>query len=170
MNNEKTVENCLRIFMKKFLAVIAVGISLILLNSCAKPTVVNVTMPEDEKLNCEELENAVAETQKIKKDAEYHKEGTGGNMARIMLFWPAWAQTLHNADVAIQAANDRNYHLINIMKEKKCKGVDNINSQISKSTTSTDSVSGELKILKEMYDSGDLTQEEYKKAKKKVLE
>ena len=56
------------------------------------------------------------------------------------------------------------------MKKKNCKGVDNINAQISKSTTSTDNVAGQLKILKEMYDSGDLTQEEYTKAKKKVLE
>ena len=156
--------------MKKVLRILILGTSLILLNSCAKPTVVNVVMPEDEKLNCEELENAVAEAQKIKKDAEYAREATGGNVARLMLFWPAGAQTLHNADVAIQAANDRNYHLINIIKKKNCKGVDNINAQINKSTTSTDNVAGQLKILKEMYDSGDLTQEEYTKAKKKVLE
>ena len=156
--------------MKNFLWTMVICISLILLHSCAKPTVVNVIMPEDEKLNCEQLENAVSETQKIKKDAEYAKEGTGGNVARVMLFWPAWAQTLHNADVAIQAANDRNYYLINIMKKKNCKGVDNINAQINKSTISTDNVAGQLKILKEMYDSGDLTQEEYTKAKKKVLE
>ena len=155
--------------MKKFLSILVLGISLILLNSCAKPTVVNIVVPGDEKLNCEQLENAVAETQKIKKDAEYAREATGGNVARLMLFWPAWAQTLHNADVAIQATNDRNYHLINIMKKKNCKGVDNINAQINKSTTSTDNIAGQLKILKEMYDSGDLTQEEYIKAKKKVL-
>ena len=156
--------------MKKFLGVLVLGINLILLNSCAKPTVVNIVVPGDEELNCKQLENAVAETKKIKKDAEYAKEGTGGNITRIMLFWPAWAKTLHNADVAIQAANDRNYHLIKIMKKKNCKGVDNINAQINESTTSTDNVTGQLKILKEMYDSGDLTQEEYKKAKKKVLE
>ena len=153
--------------MKNWVVII---ILLNLLYSCAKPTVVNVVLPEDDKLNCGQLEDAVAETQKIKKDAEYAKEGTGGNVARMMLFWPAWAQTLHNADVAIQAANDRNYHLINIMKKKNCKGVDNINAQINKSTTSTDNVAGQLQILKEMYDSGDLTKEEYTKAKEKVLE
>ena len=156
--------------MKNILEILVLCVSLILINACAKPTVVSTFMPGDNKLNCEQLENAVAETQKIKKDAEYAKEGTGGNMARVMLFWPAWAQTLHNADVAIQAANDRNFHLINIMKKKNCKGVDNINAQINKSTTSTDNVAGQLKILKEMYDSGDLTEEEYKKAKKKALE
>ena len=156
--------------MNKLLEIFILGTIIILLNSCATPTVVNVVVPGDEKLNCKQLENEIAETQKIKRDAEYAKEGTGGNVTRLMLFWPAWAQTLHNADIAIQAANDRNFHLINIMKKKNCKGVDNINAQINKSTTSTDNVAEQLKILKEMYDSGDLTQEEYTKAKKKVLE
>ena len=156
--------------MKRFLGILVLCVGAILLYSCAKPTVVNIVLPGDEKLNCEQLENAVAETQKIKKDAEYAREGTGGNVARLMLFWPAWAKTLHNADVAIQAANDRNYHLINIMKKKNCKDVDNINAQINKSTTSTNNVVGQLKELKEMYKSGDLTKEEYKKAKKKILE
>ena len=56
---------------------------LYLLNACAKPTVVNVAMPEDDKLNCEELENAVAEAQHFKRKAEYAKDSTGGNAARI---------------------------------------------------------------------------------------
>ena len=81
----------------------------------------------------------------------------------------AWAKTIHNADVAIQAANDRNFHLIKIMKKKNCKGVNSINAQINKSTISTENVAGQLKILKEMYDSGDLTKEEFNKAKKKLL-
>ena len=155
--------------MKKFLVILVLGIGLIFLGSCAKPTVVNIVMPGDEKLNCEQLENEIAETQKIKKDAEYAKEATGGNVTRLILFWPAWAQTLHNADVAIQAANDRNYHLIKIMKKNNCKGVDNINAEIKKSTTSTDNVAAQLKVLKEMYDSGDLTKEEFEIAKKRVL-
>ena len=41
---------------------------------------------------------------------------------------------------------------------------------MTNTTIYTNNVAGQLKILKEMYDSGDLTQEEYKKAKKKVLE
>ena len=156
--------------MKNFLSILILGSSLIFLNSCAKPTVVNTVLPEDDKLNCEQLENEVAETQKIKKDAEFAKEGTGGNITRMLLFWPAWAQTLHNADVAIQAANDRNFHLIKLMKKKNCKGVDSVNAQINTSSNSTDNIAGQLKILKEMYDSGDLTKEEFTKAKKKILE
>ena len=141
---------------------------MILLNLCAKPTVINVVMPGDDKLNCEQLENAVAESQKIKREAEYVKDGTGGNLARAMLFWPAWAQTLHNADVAIMAADDRNYHLIKLMKKKKCKGVDTINAKIV-GVTDKNNVVSQLKDLNEMYKSGVLTKEEFEMAKKKVL-
>ena len=156
--------------MKKLRGILVFGISIILLNSCAKPTVVNVVLPGDDELNCEQLENAVAESQKIKREAEYAKEGTGGNVTRLLLFWPAWAQTLHNADVAIIAANDRIYHLFNIMKKKKCGGVDKIEAQITNTATSINNITGQLKELKEMYKSGDLTEEEYKKAKNKILD
>ena len=155
--------------MKKFLGILVFSVSIILLDACAKPTVVNVVLPGDEELNCEQLENAVAESQKIKRDAEYAAEGTGGNVTRLLLFWPAWAKTLHNADVAIMAANDRIYHLFNIMKKKSCSAVDKIEAQITNTTTSI-SITEQLKELKEMYKSGDLTKEEYKKAKKKILD
>ena len=153
--------------MKKFIGILVLSISIILLNTCAKPTVVNIALTGDNELDCEQLENAVAESQKIKREAEYAKEGTGGNVTRLILFWPAWAKTLHNADVAIRAADDRIYHLFNIMKKKRCDDTDKIEAQI----TSTEiSITEQLKDLKEMYKSGYLTKEEYKKAKKKILD
>ena len=155
--------------MKKFLVILVLAIGPILIHSCAKPTVVNVTMPEDEKLNCEQLENAVAEAQKLKRDAEYAKDATGGNVTRMLLFWPAWAQTLHNADVAIMAADDRSYHLVKIMKEKKCKNINIVSAEMEKTTSASENIADQLKTLKELYDSGGLTKEEYKKAKEKIL-
>ena len=155
--------------MKKFLVILVLGSSLILLNLCAKPTVVNVVIPGDEKLNCEQLENAVAESQKIRRDAEFAKEGTGGNVARMLLFWPAWARTLHNADVAIIAADDRIYHLIKLMKKKKCKGVDVINAKIEEDKKSSNNIVEQLKDLNDMRNSGILTDEEFEIAKKKTL-
>ena len=136
-----------------------------LLLSCATPEVVIVKDPTDGIKNCEQLENLVAETQKFKRDALYEKENTGGNMARMILFWPAMATTYYNADKAIRAANDRTYHLLKIMKKKNCKNVDLVNSEILK--TSTGTIVGQLNMLKEMYKSGDLTKEEFIKAKKK---
>ena len=152
--------------MKRLLIIFILGANIIFLGNCAKPTVVNIALPGDEELNCRQLEDAVAESQKIKREAEFAKEGTGGNITRIVLFWPAWAQTLHNADVAIRAADDRNYHLLKIMKKKKCNNISDIKDVIANTRT----ISGQLKDLKEMYDDGYLTKEEYGKAKKKLLD
>ena len=98
----------------------------------------------------------------------FEKDNTGGNMARMIIFWPAMATTFYNSDKAIRAANDRTYHLLKIMKNKNCKNVDLVNSEILKNSTET--VAGQLNLLREMYKSGDLTKEEFSKAKKKVLE
>ena len=136
--------------------------------SCASPKVVEIKNPLDEKKTCKELESSVAEAQKFKRDALYEKNNTGGNMARMLIFWPAMATTFHNADKAIRAANDRTYHLLKIMENKNCKNVDLVNSTILRNSTET--IAGQLNLLKEMYKSGDLTREEFSKAKKKVLE
>ena len=156
--------------MKKFQGILVLIVSVILLYACAKPTVVNVVLPGDKELNCKQLEDAVAESQKIKREAEYAKEGTGGNITRGMLFWPAWAKTLHNADVAVRAADDRIFHLFKIMKKKSCTNVDKIEAQILNIENKKITITQQLKELKEMYKSGDLTKEEYKKAKKKILD
>ena len=154
--------------MKKFLAVLIIGLGLILLISCAKPTVVDVVMPKDEKLNCEQLKDGYVETRRFKQEAETVKElNSGGNMTRTMLFWPALLQTLHNADVAIRAANNRAYHLIDIMKNKNCTDADKLYSELTRSDTIT--VSFEINRLNKLYKRGVLTEEEFKQAKKKVL-
>ena len=147
------------------------------LSSCAKPTVVEVIQPNDNKLNCDELKEELIDTQKIKEEAEFSKD-SGGNMARVILFWPAWAQSLHNADEAILAANNRKHHLIKILKKKKCKDADLFIAKIKDTPTvnpiknkkKVNDVASQLKILKELYDSGDLTEEEYTKAKKKIID
>ena len=100
--------------MKKLLNIFILSAIILILNSCAKPTVVEIVQPNDDKLSCEELKTEIADVQKIIEEAEFSKD-SGGNYARVILFWPAWAQSLHNADEAILAANDRKYHLIKIM-------------------------------------------------------
>ena len=157
--------------MLRFFKVLIILLSLFFLNFCAKPTVVEVSQPTDEKLNCEELKDEIADAQKVKRDAEYSKD-TGGQMTRALLFWPAWAQSLHNADKAIQAANDRTFHLIKIMKAKNCRNVDAVNAKVfsqDANNKNKNNIAEQLKILKELYDSGDLTEEEFKEAKSRVL-
>ena len=52
------------------------------------------------------------------------------------------------------------------MKKKKCNNISDIKDVIANTRT----ISGQLKDLKEMYDDGYLTKEEYGKAKKKLLD
>ena len=65
------------------------------------------------------------------------------------------------------------------MKEKKCSDIKKIEARIIASAaykditinnSTTNNIAEQLKIIKEMYDAGDLKEEEYKKAKEKVLQ
>ena len=141
---------------------------LITLNSCAKPTVIDVSMPNDKNLNCDELNYEFNETRRFKKEAQDVKEvNTGGNMTRTILFWPALVKTLHNVDVAIRAADARAYHVVNIMRDKKCKNANKHYSELNKTISLT--LSFEIKRLNQLYKRGILTEEEFIQAKKKVL-
>ena len=141
------------------------------ISSCAKPLVVETIQPGDVLLNCTELKQEIDETNKIKQEAEFSK-ASGGNFARAILFWPAWAQSLNNADDAILAANNRSFHLIKVMRKKKCPGAENLKANIidkPKSVVETN-LAEQLKTLKDLYEDGHLSEEEYTKAKKKIID
>ena len=139
----------------------------IIFSNCAKPTVVSVKMPGDSNLNCEDLKNEYHETRRFKEEAIFAKNA-GGNTARAMLFWPALLKTMHNADVAIKAANDRAYHVLEIMKKKNCKAADKLFLELTK--TSSLKISDEIIKLNTLYKKGILSKEEFEQAKKKILE
>ena len=145
----------------------------ILLYSCAKPTVVEVVQTGDELLNCTELKQEIEETNKIKDEAEFSKD-SGGNIARAILFWPAWAQSLNNADDAMIAANNRSFHLIKLMRKKNCPGAEDLKAKIAdkpiKENVSGSNLADQLKTLKELYEDGHLSEEEYTKAKQKIID
>tara|TARA_B110000495_G_C22895044_1_gene522158 strand:+ start:271 stop:738 length:468 start_codon:yes stop_codon:yes gene_type:complete len=143
-------------------------IILINLGSCAKPTVVDISTPNDKNLNCDELSDEFNETRRFKKEAQNVKEiNSGGNMTRTILFWPALLKTLHNADVAIKAADARAYHIVDIMKDKKCENAGKLYSELNKTISIT--LSFEIKRLNQLYKRGIITEEEFIEAKKKIL-
>ena len=144
-------------------------ICLVFVKGCAKPEVVNIKQPNDYNLDCNGLEISIEEAQKLKKDANYAKSGTGGNVSRLILFWPAWAQSLHNADKAIVAADNRIYHLKKIMKNKNCKNIKALNASTGENNLSSQDVAGQLRALRDLKESGDLTEDEFQKAKEKIL-
>jgi len=103
-----------------------VVMSLLWVSGCAEPTVVDVVMQGDQELSCGQLKNAYAEAERFKKEADSKKGFTGGNTARAILFWPAIVGTHMNSNEAIQAADSRRVHLINVMRSKKCAGLQNL--------------------------------------------
>jgi hypothetical protein len=151
--------------MKNFLNILV--ISFVLLISCAKPTVVNIVLPDDDKLNCEKLENAVADAQEFRRKAIAVTGNTGKNQAAAILFWPALMMTYVNASEAIVAANERSVHLINIMQDKNCKKVDKVLAHIASTprVQSLKDLSEAYKNLNELYKSGALTEDEFRKEK-----
>ena len=155
--------------MKNYLGILV--LSFVLLISCAKPTVVNIVLPDDNKLNCEKLENSVADAQEFRRKAIAVTGNTGKNQAAAMLFWPALMMTYLNASEAIVAANERSVHLINIMQDKNCKNVDKVLAHIASTprVQTLKDLSETYKSLLDLYQSGGLTEKEYNTQKTKVL-
>ncbi len=155
--------------MKNFLNILV--ISFVLLISCAKPTVVNIVLPDDDKLNCEKLENAVADAQEFRRKAIAVTGNTGKNQAAAILFWPALMMTYVNASEAIVAANERSVHLINIMQDKNCNNVDKVLAHIASTprVQTLKDLSEAYKNLNELYKSGALTEDEFVREKRQVL-
>jgi phage terminase large subunit-like protein len=135
--------------MKNFLNILV--ISFVLLISCAKPTVVNA--------------------QEFRRKAIAVTGNTGKNQAAAILFWPALMMTYVNASEAIVAANERSVHLINIMQDKNCKKVDKVLAHIASTprVQSLKDLSEAYKNLNELYKSGALTEDEFRKEKIQVL-
>ena len=155
--------------MRNFLSILI--ISFVLLISCAKPTVVNIALPTDDKLNCKKLENGVADAQEFRRKAIAVTGNTGKNQAAAILFWPALMMTYVNASEAIVAANERSVHLINIMQDKNCKNVDKVLAHIASTprVQTLKDLSEAYKNLNELYKSGALTEDEFRKEKIQVL-
>ena len=157
--------------MKKVIITLILGLNLILLNSCAKPTVVNVTLPEDNELNCEKLEDALGDAQAFRKKAMEATGSTLDTQLRGVFFWPSLMMTYANAHEAIVAASERSIHLINIMEKKNCKNLDSILVEVQTTfrVQNLKDLNETYKSLNELYKSGALTEKEFIAHKKKVL-
>ena len=155
--------------MKYFLSILV--LSIVLLNSCAKPTVVNVVLPEDKNLNCEQLETSITDAQEFRRKAIAVTGNTPQNQARGMLFWPALMVTYLNAHEAIVAANERSVNLINLMLDNNCNNSEKVLKRVSSTPRlqTLKDLSQAYRDLKELYESGALTDDEFRIEKKQIL-
>ena len=157
--------------MKNFLKIFILIIGLVLLNSCAKPTVVNVVLPKDKNLNCEQLETSITDAQEFRRKAIAVTGNTPQNQARGFLFWPALMVTYHNAHEAIVAANERSINLINLMLDNNCNNSEKVLKRVSSTPRlqTLKDLSQTYRDLKELYESGALTDDEFRREKKLIL-
>tara|TARA_B100000686_G_C16707909_1_gene927409 strand:- start:66 stop:539 length:474 start_codon:yes stop_codon:yes gene_type:complete len=155
--------------MKSFLGILI--LSIFLLFSCAKPTVVNVVLPNDKDLSCKQLETSITDAQEFRRQAIGVTGNTPQNQARGMLFWPALMATYLNAHEAIVAANERSVNLINLMSDKNCDNSEKVLKRVASTPRlqTLKDLSQAYKDLKELYESGALTDVEFRKEKKQVL-
>ena len=94
-------------------------ILLLICTSCAAPTVINIIGPNDNNLNCEELNKEIIKANQYADDAlEAQKMSKPHNIAALLFFFPGAGVTMMNVERAAKAAKDRAIHL-NKLKEKK---------------------------------------------------
>ena len=157
--------------MKKLFGILVLVLNLILLNSCAKPTVVVVVMPDDNKLSCEKLASAIVDAQNFRDKALAVTGNTPQNQLRAILFWPALAVTYTNAHEAIVAATGRSIHLVNIMLDKDCENADNLLKRVQTSirVQSLGDLVKAYEKLNELYNSGGLSENEYEIERRRIL-
>ena len=157
--------------MTKAITILILSLIFISLNSCAKPNVVNVKLPQDNEMNCEKLEDSLADAQKFRNKAIEATGATVDNQLRGLFFWPALMVTYANAHEAIVAATERSLHLINIMEKKNCKNLDGLldEVQITLRVQTLKELNETYKSLNELYKSGALSEDEFKTQKRKVL-
>ena len=78
--------------MKKILSSFAL---LLILTSCASPTVVNVIGPNDSSMSCKELSKEIALANKYFNDAQKQKKmGTPENIGALIFFLPGMGVTM----------------------------------------------------------------------------
>jgi hypothetical protein len=146
--------------LKLMKRIITIILAIFFITACGKPEVVQIAQPNDEKLVCSDLKLAILEAEQFKKKAMAQREGTAANVTRNLVFWPSLVGTMLNADKAIQAAEDRIYHLQVISIKKKC----GITIKIKQT-----GLISQLKELKQLRETGALTEKEYIAGKDKLL-
>ena len=104
--------------MKKLFSVLSF---LLICNSCATPTVINVIGPNDNSLNCKELSAEIVKANSYADEAqEAKKMDKPHNIGALLFFIPGAGLTMKNVEEATKAAKDRALHLNKLKEKKNC--------------------------------------------------
>jgi len=103
--------------MRKIVLILSIAV----LSACATPHVVETRKIGDSDLTCKQISNELLEAERFEKEARKERTVTGTNVAAALLFWPALLGTYSNTEEAINAAKDREQHLLRLADSKRCK-------------------------------------------------
>lgn len=103
------------------LKIVTLAVGLLLLQACATPHVVETKKTTDLNLSCSQLQAEIDDAKEFEKKARAERKVTGKNVAAAVFFWPALLGTYSNTEEAINAAKDRQNHLVGIYQQKGCR-------------------------------------------------
>ena len=103
------------------LKIVTVMASILLLQACATPTVVETRKVNDNQLSCSQIQSEIEEAKSFEQKARKERTVTGKNVAAAILFWPALLGTYSNTEEAINAAKERQDNLYKIYQNKGCR-------------------------------------------------
>ena len=95
--------------------------SVLTMTACATPTVVDEVQIYDNSLNCQQIYSEYQLAQKYEEEARDDRGVTGTNVLSVILWWPGLIATYLNTEDAIEAAQDRQEHLIRLGQMRGCR-------------------------------------------------
>ncbi|MET0100801.1 MAG: hypothetical protein ABW078_03635 [Sedimenticola sp.] len=96
------------------------SLTVLALQGCATPHVVESKKIDDNQLSCNEITSQIAEADRFESAARDERKVTGTNVAAALFFWPALLATYSNTEEAIEAARERKEHLTDLYTERGC--------------------------------------------------
>jgi len=107
--------------MKNWKLVAGIAAFGLLTSACATPTVVESQQANDANLNCEQLLAGIEEASGFEQDARDERGVTTTNAAAVLFFPLALAATYFNTADAIEAAEERREHLLDLYEARGCQ-------------------------------------------------
>lgn len=110
--------------MKKI--VLALG-ALSLLGACTHTERVSVVQPGDRMMTCTQLRSEFDKLDEIRRDGQSDQGVNAANVGAVLFFWPAAVGNYFTARDAMEIAERRREHLMQIYNEKNCDNPANAN-------------------------------------------
>ena len=104
----------------KIKAILAVSMGALFATACTSTPKVDVRQPGDQNMSCAQLQEEMHALDDIQEEAENNQGVNTANVAAVVLFWPAAVGNYMDADRAMDLAEERHEHLMDIYSSKSC--------------------------------------------------